>query len=314
MLGSHLSTSGGHVNALLEAERLKMESVQIFTRNQRQWKAPPLDPAGVRDWLAALHRLGWTEVVSHASYLINLATPEPEMWQKSVDAMTLEIERCEEMEIPYAVVHPGAHKEAGVIEGLKHLVLGINEITARTSGFRAKVCLETTVGGGTRLGGVFEHLAAVRETVNEPERVGTCLDTCHVFAAGYDISTETKTGAMFDEFDEVIGLEHLCCFHFNDSMHPMGSHKDRHAHIGDGHLGVDAFAFILNDPRFENVPKILETEKGTTEKGTSLDAINIRRLRKLIRTEDDSIQATPPSVKTTKTTKKKKTKSTKTKK
>ncbi len=281
MLGSHLSVSGGYICALREAVRLEMQTVQIFTKNQRQWKAPPMDPAAAGEWLAELRRLRWTNTVSHASYLINLATPDDEHYRRSIDAMTDEMERAEALEIAFVVVHPGSSLDSPQEEGIRRLVGAIDEVNRRSAGFRARLCLETTVGGGSQIGGRFEHLAAVRQAVAEAERVGTCFDTCHVTAAGYDLSTPASARAVFDEFDHVVGLEHLCCFHLNDSKFPCGSHRDRHEHIGLGHVGLACFRHIMTTGRFSRTPKILETEKAETEDGTPWDTINLRELRRL---------------------------------
>jgi len=283
MLGSHLSVAGGLVNALLEARRLQMETVQIFTKNQRQWAAKPLDPDVSRAWLDELHRLEWSDrTVSHASYLINLASPEDDLHRKSIHALTDEVERCEALEIPYCVVHPGSHRESGLARGIRRIVKGLNEVTRRTRGFRSMILLETTVGGGAQVGGEFEHLAEIHAKVRSPERVGTCFDTCHVSAAGYAMRTRDEAREVLEAFDSIVGLETLRCFHLNDSKEPIGSHKDRHAHIGEGHVGSGIFEFLMNESRFQPIPMILETEKTATAKGTPMDAVNLRRLRRLI--------------------------------
>lgn len=282
MLGSHLSISGGLHHALLEGERLKMDTVQVFTRNQRQWTAKPLQPDEIAAWVRERDRLGWRRTVSHASYLINLASPEADTWTKSIDAMTAEVERCEALGIPYAVVHPGSHRGEGEAFGVARIAEALNTVLARTAGGSSIICLETTVGGGAQIGGRFEHLAAIRDRVAVPERVGVCLDTCHIAAAGYDISTTEKAASVFDEFDRVVGLEVLHCIHVNDSREPIGSHRDRHAHIGEGHVGKAGFAFVMCHPRFAQVPKILETPKDETAKGTPYDVVNLRRLRKMM--------------------------------
>ncbi len=284
MLGSHLSVAGGLVNALLDAQPLKLETVQIFTRNQRQWNAKPLDPGVVRDWLAELNLLGWkNRTVSHSSYLINLASPDPTNYQKSVDTLTDEVERCEALSIPYCVVHPGSHREAGVEAGIRTIIKAVNEITRRTSGFRTMILLETTVGNGNQIGGTFEELAAIRAEVKNPNRVGICVDTCHIAAAGYDISTDNKVRAVFRDFDRIIGLTNLRCFHLNDSKEPIGSRRDRHEHIGEGHVGKSGFRYIMNQAKFAELPMILETPKTTTAKGTPMDAVNVRRLRRMVK-------------------------------
>jgi len=285
MFGSHLSVAGGLVNALHKARQYRMETVQVFTKNQRQWSAKPLEKSVIDDWLAELRRLGWEDrTVSHASYLINLASPEEANHRKSIEAMVDEVERCEALEIPFCVVHPGSHKGDGLEPGLRRIVEALDETVKRTAGFRTLILLETTVGGGNQIGGEFEHLAAVRDRVREPERIATCLDTCHIAAAGYDISTSERAQAVFERYDEVVGLEHLRCFHLNDSKFPIGSRRDRHEHIGDGYVGKPGFAYIVNEPRFRTVPMILETEKTETPKGTPMDVVNLRRLKRLIRT------------------------------
>ncbi len=288
MFGSHLSVAGGLVNALNEAESQRMECVQIFTKNQRQWNAKPLEQSVVDDWLSKLHELGWEgRTVSHASYLINLASPEASLRKKSADAMTDELERCETLSVPGCVMHPGSHRETGLEAGIKRIAKGIDEIIRRTKGFQAKILLETTVGAGAQIGGKFEHLAAIRDLVKIPERVGTCVDSCHISAAGYDISTEMKAKAVFQEYDSVVGFDNLQCFHLNDSKEPIGSRKDRHEHIGKGFVGKGGFVYIVNEVRFRSLPMILETDKKPTPKGTPMDVVNIRRLKKMIRRDHD---------------------------
>ncbi len=281
MLGSHLSVAGGYVNALREAERLGMQTVQIFTKNQRQWKASPMDPAAMNDWLTELHRLKWTQTVSHASYLINLATPADEHFAKSIDSMTDEVERAEALEVRYVVVHPGSSLDSSEEAGIDRLVKALDEITRRTRGFNAIICLETTVGGGNQIGGRFEHLGAIRQRLAQPDRVGTCFDTCHVTAAGYDMSTSKAVKAVFEQYDQIVGLDHLLCFHLNDSKFGVGSHRDRHEHIGLGEVGLPCFEYIMRSRAFAGTPKILETEKAETDDGTPWDTINLRQLRAL---------------------------------
>ena len=284
MLGSHLSVAGGLVNALFEGERLKLETVQIFTRNQRQWRAKALDVGVVNDWLTELKRLGWMgRTVSHSSYLINLGSPDAGNFRKSVDTMTDEVERCETLSIPFCVVHPGSHRGEGMEAGVRTVIKGLDEVIGRTSGFRTMILLETTVGNGHQIGSTFGELGTLREGVCEPDRVGICVDTCHISAAGYDISSRSKAGRVFDDFDEKIGLEHLRCFHLNDSKEPIGSRRDRHEHIGEGHVGKEGFGWIMNQERFTGLPMILETPKTMTAKGTPMDLVNVRRLRRMVK-------------------------------
>ncbi len=302
LFGSHLSIAGGMVNAILEGERLKLDTVQVFTKNQQQWRVKPLDPSARDDWLTELRRVGWQgRTVSHASYLINLASPDDELWNKSIDLMTVEIERCAQLEIPYLVHHPGAYTTSTREQGLKRIALAYKALLKRTSGVGVVVCLEDTVGSGSNLGRTFEELGTLRgmivEKTGAPERVGFCFDTCHAHAGGYDMSGRASADAALDEFDHHCGLANLKVVHLNDSKKAMGSRADRHEHIGQGTIGrpvdVDGkhrrqalresgFAAVVNRPELARVPMILETPKGEDEKGRAYDAQNLRRVRGLL--------------------------------
>jgi deoxyribonuclease IV len=310
MFGSHLSIAGGLVNALHEATMLKLDCVQVFTKNQRQWSAPTLDPQQRDDWLKMLQEMKWdstiesatgapARVVSHNSYLINMASPDDATWEKSVRLQRIELERCEELHIPLCVAHPGAHlgqprppREPNVLNGmpnrdekagLKRIVKAMNRLHKELPGFRTLTCLETTVGSGTNLGYDFHHLAWIRANVREPQRIAFCFDTCHVTAAGYDMTTDANAAAVLEQFDETCGMDHLRVVHVNDSIGEVGSRKDRHAHIGEGTCGKSCFRAIVNHPRLRSVPKILETPKEDTAKGIPWDVVNVRRLRRLAR-------------------------------
>lgn len=301
------------VNALDEATRLKMDCVQVFTKNQRQWRAKPLSDTERTAWLSRLDDLGWdatlntdepARIVSHNSYLINMASPDSEAWEKSVKLQRVELERCEELHIPFCVAHPGAHMgtapktgtphelhrepKRDERNGLKRIVKALNRLHRELKGYRAITCIETTTGSGSNLGFDFQHLAWIRDNVKAPERVGFCFDTCHVTAAGYDMHTDNNAREVIEEFDEVCGLQSLHVFHLNDSVGEVASRKDRHAHIGDGTCGKACFRTIVNDSRFDNVPKILETPKGDNEKGIPWDTVNLRRLRRMIRRKQRS--------------------------
>ena len=299
MFGSHLSISGSMVNALTEATGLGMDTVQVFTKNQQQWQTKPLDEGMTREWLSELTRLGWTDrVVSHAGYLSNLATPDDALWHKSIDLMTIEIERCEALSIPFLVHHPGAFTTSSREQGIERIALAYQGLLTRTKGMRTILCLEGTVGAGSQLGGTFEELAAVRARAitltGSPERIGYCLDTCHMHAAGYDMRTRATANAALDRFDHICGLSNLKAFHINDSKGPCGSHLDRHDHIGKGTIGGSlpdptpealrdcGFAAIVNHPRLRDVPKLLETPKGDDTGGRPWDSINLYMLRSLI--------------------------------
>ena len=287
------------VNALTEAESLGLDCVQVFTKNQQQWKVRPLDPDAVEAWRAGLERLGWgpTRLVSHASYLINLASPDDELWAKSIDLMTVEIERCEQLGIRWLVHHPGAFTTSTREEGLVRIADAYRELLKRTEGFETVCCLEDTVGSGSNLGREFTELAELRRLIldrtAEAGRVGFCLDTCHAHAGGYDMSSRASADAALDEFDRTCGLANLHVLHLNDSKVDLGSRKDRHAHIGEGTitrpperkkqpLRESGFAAVVNRPELAGVPKILETPKGEDDKGRPFDRMNLRRLRGML--------------------------------
>jgi deoxyribonuclease-4 len=301
VFGSHLSIAGSLVNALRQAEALRLDTVQIFTKNQQQWRVRPLDPAVVREWRAETARLGWDRggptgggrTVSHASYLINLASPDDELWRRSVDLMTEEIERCEALAIPFLVHHPGSYTDGSPESGLARIVDAYTELFRRTPGYSTVSCLEGTVGAGRTLGGRFEHLAELRRRIldasGQSDRLGFCLDTCHMHAAGYDLRTREQARGVLGEFDRVCGLAHVRVVHLNDSSGAAGSKLDRHAHIGEGTIGggvrrlrSSGFAEFVNHPALARVPKILETPKGNTPRGTPWDLVNVNRLRRLV--------------------------------
>lgn len=261
-------------NALDEARELGLQTVQVFTRNQQQWAAPPLDPDMTAAFRSQLAEMGFDQVVAHDSYLINLATADAELRQKSMAAFTNELERCSQLSIKYLVTHMGAHGGNGETVGLSNIISALRQILSRASG-DTMVCLETTAGQGTCLGYRFEHLADVMAGVGENSRLAVCLDTCHVLAAGYDITTEAGTEKMLAEFDRIIGLKHLRVMHLNDSKKPLGSRVDRHTHIGHGFVGLPAFATICRNPRFARIPKILETPKEIAPNGLPWDRNNL---------------------------------------
>jgi deoxyribonuclease-4 len=292
MFGSHLSIAGSMVNALDEAARLHMDTVQVFTKNQQQWKAPPLDPAAAKSWRDRVAELGWQgRTVSHASYLINLGSPDPELWKKSIDLMVIEIERCHELEIPFLVHHPGAFTTSTREEGLAKIALAYRELFNRTRGAKVISCLENTVGGGSNLGREFEEIARLRDLIIDatasPERLGVCFDTCHAHAGGYDLSTKAAAEAALETFDNTVGLEWIHVLHLNDSKAKLGSRLDRHEHIGKGTIGLAGFGVVVNRPEFASIPKILETPKEDPKEmkarkgGVHLDTVNLRRLWRL---------------------------------
>ncbi len=296
MFGSHLSIAGSMTNALNEARNLHMDTVQVFTKNQRQWRVKPLDPAAISEWTSKLNELGWQDrTVSHASYLINLASPDDELWHKSINLMIDEITRCQTLNIPFLVHHPGAYTTSTADAGLTRIAHAYKTIFEKTPDCPVICCLENTVGSGSNLGRTFQELATLRKRILEqtdcPRRVAYCFDTCHAHAGGYDMSSRTLGQHALDEFDQLCNLDNLRVLHLNDSIGDVASKKDRHAHIGEGTIGISTthktlinsgFAAVLNHPKLADKPMILETPKGTTPKGSALDTLNLSRLKKLI--------------------------------
>lgn len=282
LLGAHMSIAGGYFKAVEAAAEYGMDVVQLFTKNNNQWNAKPLAQTDIDDFHAALKRTGVTCPVAHDSYLINLASPKNDLWQKSLEAFTIELERAEALGLIGVVMHPGAFVDSSEEAGLVRIVKALDEVHKRTAGFKTFTLLENTAGQGSNLGHRFEHLAQIANHVAAPERIGVCLDTCHIFAAGYPITTPQEYAETMAEFDRLVGTDRVRAFHLNDSVKELGSRVDRHAKIGAGKLGLEPFRHLLNDPRFAKVPMYLETPKGE-EDGKQLDAINLETLRKLVK-------------------------------
>lgn len=283
MFGSHLSIAGGLHNALTEARSLAMDCVQVFTKNQRQWKTKPLTQDQINQWHRHLRQTRIKQVVSHDSYLINLASPDPALRRKSIALFGEELIRCEALGIGWLVTHPGAHMRAGEAAGLQRVVRSLDQLHKQLPGLAVVTCLEVTAGQGTSLGCRFEHLRQIIDRVRDPQRLAVCLDTAHMLAAGYDLTTAAGCRATLAELDDVIGLDLVRVIHVNDSKTPMGSRVDRHEHIGHGHVSVDAFAVLVNHRKFRSIPKILETAKETAPDGRPWDAVNLGVLRSLVR-------------------------------
>jgi len=277
-LGAHFSIAGGYVNAIETAIRFGCPTLQLFTKNASQWKAKPIAEDEASEFRARAKAAKLRHLTAHDSYLINLAAPGDELFQKSIDAFVVEIERAEQLGLSYLVTHPGAHVGSGEEAGLHRVVAGVNESLKRTAGAKVIVLLETTAGQGTTLGHRFEHIAAILDRVDEPSRLGVCLDTCHIFAAGYAIGTNDEFESTFGEFDRIIGLKRLKALHLNDSIKPLGSRVDRHAGIGLGQIGEEPFRRLMTDPRFAKTPMFLETPKEADD-GTEMDPINLAKLR-----------------------------------
>lgn len=283
LLGAHMSIAGGYYKAVEAAQRAGCDVVQLFTKNNNQWRAKPIGTDDVALFAEALKQHRIAQPISHASYLINLASGNPELWEKSVDGMVVELRRAEQLGIAYVVVHPGAHTAQTEQQGIDAVIRAIDEVHRRTDGIAAGILLEATAGQGTCLGCRFEHLGAMITGVEQPELLGICVDTCHLFAAGYPLSERADYLKTFRELDRVVGLERIKAFHLNDSKKELGSRVDRHEHIGRGKLGLAAFEHLLNDRRFRRVPMYLETPKETNEDGEEWDIVNLRTLRELIK-------------------------------
>jgi deoxyribonuclease-4 len=277
LLGAHVSVAGGMHEAVRQGLALRCEAIQVFTRNQRQWSPKALERADVAAFRREARAAGYlAHAVSHASYLINLCARDPRTLRRSREAFRDEIERCARLGIPYLCVHPGSHVGAGEERGLRAVAESVREALRETRGKRVTVLLENTAGQGTNLGHRLEHLAALLRLIRS-RRVGVCLDTCHLFAAGYDLRAayEETMAAV----DATVGLGRVKAFHLNDSQYPCGSRRDRHAHIGEGEIGRAAFRRLVNDERFADLPGLLETPGGPD--GYRENLRNLRRLRKI---------------------------------
>lgn len=281
-LGAHESVSKGLHLAFQRIQQVGGEVLQIFTRNQRQWNPKPLSKLEITQYLETWGRSNRMLVASHASYLINLASRKDDLRQQSIAAFTEELQRCHQLEIPYVVLHPGSHGGDGIESGLERFISALDEAIAQAES-ETMVLVETTAGQGTGLGSRFEELGHILTHSKQSHRIGVCLDTCHIFAAGYDIRTVASYNAMMKEFDREIGFEKLKFFHLNDSKKELGSRVDRHEHIGLGFIGLEGFRFILNDPRFKHHAMALETPKGDDLKE---DIENLGKLRSLLVTSE----------------------------
>ena len=282
LFGSHLSIAGGYHKAVDAAARLEFDCVQIFTKNNNQWRAKPLTEDDEQRFRAALERTGVKHPIAHDSYLINLASPDEELWRKSIDALVVELERADRLGIAHVVAHPGAHVGSGEDVGLERIAAALDIVFERTP-LPTTVALETTAGQGSNLGHRFEHLARIIELCSRPERLTVCMDTCHVFAAGYPLAPKREFRRTMRSFDKVVGLDRLVAIHANDSKKELGSRVDRHEHIGKGCLGLEPFLYLVNDRRLRSVPMYLETaKKDDPETGLPWDVINLETLRGLV--------------------------------
>jgi deoxyribonuclease-4 len=278
LLGAHMSIRGGVSMAIERACSIRCTAMQIFVKNNIQWFARPLTRQEIRAFLDHVQRGELFAVFGHANYLINLAATNPQFHANSIRALAEELIRADQLGLPFLVLHPGAHLGAGEEVGLEKIVGSIDEVFRKIPRVKTKIALEITAGQGSCIGHRFEHLAHIIANVREPERLRVCLDTAHLFAAGYDISNESGVRKTFRQFDRLIGRERLVAIHVNDSKTPCGSRVDRHEHIGNGQIGLDAFRFVMRSPRFRKIPKVLETPKN---KDLREDVMNLKTLRQL---------------------------------
>lgn len=279
-LGAHMSIAGGLHKAVERIMAVDGTALQIFTRNQRQWNVPPLTDEAIGLFAEARTRWGDHPVAAHDSYLINMASPKPEAAEKSRNAFAEELRRCQALDIPWLVTHPGSHLGTGAQQGLATYATNLDAAIEQSETDSVTVLLETTAGQGTNLGSTFEELARIMEASRLEHRLGVCFDTCHAFAAGYDLRTAKAYEATFAEFDRLIGVERIGFFHLNDSKTALGEKKDRHEHIGKGHIGETGFGLLMNDVRFADRPGTLETDKGDD---LEEDRRNLALLRSLMR-------------------------------
>ena len=271
--------TGGLHKAIAAGEELNCETIQLFTKSNRSWNAKPLNEADIEKFLQKCSETSISPIFAHNTYLINLSATDLNVLEKSQNGMKMEIERAEQLQLPFTVLHPGSHLGAGEDKGLQKVADNLRKLLTETEGYKVRVLLETTAGQGTNLGYKFEHLATLIKLIDYPDRIGTCFDTCHAFAAGYDFRTEKGYEEVIASFDSIIGLDTLYAFHLNDAQNDLGSRVDRHEHIGKGKIGKEGFKYFLNDPRFKDHPAVLETPKGKDYKE---DVMNLKVLRSLI--------------------------------
>ena len=284
LFGSHLSIAGGYYLAAESAAKLGFDCVQIFTKNNNQWRAKPISDEDVRLFSNAMSTGKLTHPISHSSYLINLASGADELWNKSVDAMVVELERAHQLGIPHVVTHPGAHCGDGDEKGIARICQALDLAFERTKTIKTTVALETTAGQGSSIGCKFEHFSEILRQCKYSDRLTICVDTCHLFAAGYPLAPKKSFLDTFRQLDQAVDLNRVVAFHLNDSKKDFGSRVDRHEHIGKGKIGPDAFQLLLKDKRFKKTPMYLETEKGVDEStGREWDSINLDMLKSLLK-------------------------------
>lgn len=280
ILGAHFSISGGLEKAVYEAARYGCTALQIFTKNTSAWKERTLTRREIARFKSARLEIGLQEIASHTSYLINLAGIDEEKRKMSFAALKQEMIRADALDIPYVVLHPGSHMGSGETAGIDKIASAINRLFAQAHFQKSRLLLETTAGQGSSVGHRFGHLADIIEKAENHNRIGVCVDTCHIFAAGYDIRSVAAYQKTWRQFDEIVGMQRLFLIHLNDSKRDLGSRVDRHAHIGKGKIGLNAFKLIMNDRRLADIPKIIETPKG--KKKENFDKMNLACLRRFV--------------------------------
>lgn len=278
LLGAHMSIAGGVDKAIERGAALSCTAIQLFTKNANQWKGRPFEKEEIERFAALRKVSNIFRILAHNAYLINLASANNSLRVKSINALIDEMGRCMALSIPCIIIHPGAHLSIGEDEGIKNIINSLNIIMDKTNGWQVDIALETTAGQGTGIGYRFEHLSRIINGVKDNERIKVCLDTCHIFAAGYDISTAEGYDNVVKEFGRLVGIDRLVCLHLNDCKREFGSRIDRHEHIGKGTLGALPFRLIMNDKRLGNIPKIIETPK---DKDMKNDRRNLGILRKM---------------------------------
>jgi len=283
MLGSNVPTVGGLPKGFEYADKWGCECIQIYLTLSRRWNIPVLSEKEIFEFKNAWRKSKVKKVVAHLPYLANLASPDSHLYIKAGNRLITELDRAQKMGVSFIVAHPGSHRGAGVKTGIKRAVDVLNMALASTSNMLTKILLETMSGQGTEIGSSFEQLAKIMEIVKQPERFGICFDTCHVFAAGYDISSYEGYEKTMEQLDKIIGMKNVAAFHLNDSKKDLGSHIDRHASIGDGYLGLECFHAIVENPRFSDIPKILEIPERDEKSQQNLDLL--RNLQTLTRKE-----------------------------
>jgi len=300
-LGAHMSAAGGPQNAIAEATTVGAQVLQLFSKNNNQWNARPLEESTIKKWLDAWEKSDVWQAVIHDSYLINLGSPKDDLWEKSIAAFVEEMHRAKQLRIPYLVMHPGAHLGEGEDFGIQRIIAAFNRILKATEGNPTQILIENTAGQGSNLGYRFEHIGAILEGVKEPERFGCCFDTCHALAGGYDFRTAEGYAATMADFDRLIGIDRIRVFHMNDSKKDCCSRVDRHEHIGQGFVGLDAFRYLVNDARFFDIPMCLETPKTDNMDVTNLAILRGLRTKRSTAAVAKAVRAASASARSTRT-------------